>query len=390
MNNVGLEKTLNDYEGLNMSHGGVSDTRGNEQNKECDSSRRAGAGAGSDDFGRAVTKVAVAQICENVGFQSFKDSALEALTDIAIRYIRDLGKTGSFYANIAGRTECNVFDIVRGLEDLEASQGFSGASEVKNCLAGSGTVRGIDEYVDSVEEIPFAQSLPRFPVIKNRKLIPSFVQMGETPPGKHIPEWLPALPDQHTYIHTPVWNERVTDPRADKIEQARQRRKAERSLLSLQQRLLFNGSVGSSASCSDVKELDGVEKNPFLQMPLQPGEKDVSPVVIPCKPSDEIGGRNHVSVLEAFAPAIEAVRDRFTDDGEDGKKVLPDVRPGIQLKFRSGKKFLGESLDLSLQKKGVGRPASWVARDEERDDKRRRAEFILKQSTVNPQELNQL
>lgn len=377
-----------------MSHGGVRDTRGNEppppprQDEERDAPR--GAGAGANGYGRAVSKVAVAQICESVGFHGVKDSALEALTDVAIRYLCDLGKTGSYYANLAGRTECNVFDIVRGLEDLEASQGFSGAAEVKNCLAGSGTVRGIVEYVDSAEEIQFAQPLPRFPVVKNRKLIPSFAQMGETPPGKHIPDWLPAFPDPHTYIHTPVWNERVSDPRADKIEQARQRRKAERSLLSLQQRLLVNGSVGTSASCSDVKETDGFETNPFLQPPLKPGEKDVSPVVIPRMPSDETGGRNHMSVLEAFAPAIEAVKDRFSDDGEDGNRVLPNVRPAVQLKFRSGKKFLGESLDLSIQKKGIERAASWVARDDERDDKKRRAEFILRQSTEYPQELNQL
>lgn len=368
-----------------MSHGGVNGTGLNNEQK-CNSSRR----PDTDDFGLAVSKVAVAQICETVGFQSFKESALDALTDIAIRYLRDLGKTASFYASLGGRTECNVFDIVRGLEDLEASQGFAGAAEVRDCVAGSGIVKGIVEYVDSADEIPFAQPVPSFPVIKNRKLIPTFVQMGETPPGKHIPDWLPALPDPHTYIHTPVWNERAMDPRADKIEQTRQRRKAERSLLSLQQRLVCNGSAGTSAPDSAVKELEGVENNPFLGIPLQPGEKDVSPVVLPTRLSDEMGGKNHVSVVEAFAPAIEAVKGGFSDDGEDGKRVLPDVRPAVQLKFRSGKKFLGESLDLSLQKRGDGRAASWVARDEERDDKKRRAEFILRQCMEYPQELNQL
>lgn len=369
-----------------MSNGGVKGTRENER-VDSDASKRPGA----DDFGRAVSKIAVAQICESVGFQSFKDSALEALADVALRYLRDLGKTAKFYSNLAGRTECNVFDIVRGLEELEASQGYPGASEVKSCYGSSGTVSGIVEYVHSADEIPFAQPVPPFPVMKNPKLIPSFVQMGETPPSKHIPAWLPALPDPHTYIHTPVWDERSTDPRADKIEQARQRRKAERSLLSLQQRLLFNASVGTSAtaSCSDVKELAGVESNPFLGTPLQPGQKHVSPVVLPSKPSDEMVGRNHVSVLEAFAPAIEAVKGAFSEDGEDGRKVLPSVRPTVQLKFRTGKKFLGESLDMSLQK-GVGRPASWVARNEERDDKKRRAEFILRRTTECPQELTQL
>ena len=47
-------------------------------------------------------------------------------------------------------------------------------------------------------------------------------------------------------------------------------------------------------------------------------------------------------------------------------------------------------MDLSLQKKGVEGPSNWFGRDEERDDKKRRAEYILRQSMENPQELTQL
>jgi transcription initiation factor TFIID subunit 8 len=47
-------------------------------------------------------------------------------------------------------------------------------------------------------------------------------------------------------------------------------------------------------------------------------------------------------------------------------------------------------LDLSLLKKGEGRTGHWLGRDDERDDKKRRAEYILRQSMENPQELTQL
>ncbi|PWA94952.1 Bromodomain transcription factor [Artemisia annua] len=64
-----------------------------------------------------------------------------------------------------------------------------------------------------------------------------------------------AFPDPHTYVHTPVWNERTSDPRADKVELARQKRKAESSLLSLQKRLLNSGSgVGVASTSEAVKE----------------------------------------------------------------------------------------------------------------------------------------
>ncbi|XP_022767305.1 transcription initiation factor TFIID subunit 8-like isoform X2 [Durio zibethinus] len=335
-----------------MSHGGVESTR---DTKKSEGQRSLSLGRlKADDFGRAVSKIAVAQICESVGYQGFEESALEALTDISIRYICDLGKNASFHANLAGRSECNLFDITRALEDLGASHGFSGASEIGNCLVGSGTLREIIQFVDLKEEIPFAQPVPKFPVVRDRKLIPSFEHMNETPPGKHIPTWLPALPDPHTYIHTPMWNERTSDPCADKIEQARQRRKAERALLSLQQRLVCNGSSGTSASTvmdavMDAKreKIQEAGSNPFLAAPLQPGEKDVSQVVLPTKLSDEVSKGNHVSVLQAFAPAIEAMKGGPSDELDGGNTLLPEKRPAVHFKFRCGKKILG-SCELLL------------------------------------------
>ncbi|KAF2312142.1 hypothetical protein GH714_028259 [Hevea brasiliensis] len=358
-----------------MSNGGAQTTQGRPK---------------ADDFGRAVSRMAVSQMCETVGFHGFKESALDALTDVAIRYLLDLGKTANSHANLSGRTQCNLFDIVRGFEDMGAPRGFSGASNSGNCVVSSGTIKEIIEFVGSTDEIPFAQPVPPFPVVRDRRLIPSFLNMSETPPGKHIPAWLPAFPDAHTYVHTPMWNERVVDPRAEKIEQARQRRKAERALLSLQQRLVSNGSAGASsseASNNNVKELGVVESNPFLSTPLKPWEKDVSAVVLPEKL------KNNICLMEAFAPAIEAAKEGGlvdTDSGDSERRLLPDKRPAVNFKFKTGKKLLGEPLDLSLSRKGGGRARNWLGREEERDDKKRRAEYILRQSMENPQELNQL
>lgn len=350
--------------------------------------------AGSDDFGRAISRTAVAQICESIGFEIFNESALESLADIAIKYIFDLGKTASSSANLAGRTQCNVFDVIQGLEDMCASTGFLRASEVNRCGLNSGIVSEMVEYVESAEEIPFSQSLPHFPVVKHPTMIPSFSQIGETPAFTHVPPWLPAFPDPHTYVRTPTWNERASDPRGDKIELARQRRKAERSLLNLQQRLVCNGSAVASTSRQpdDVGITSSVSKseNPFLAKPFQAGEKDVDPVVLPAKLSSEVDNKNHISLLETFSPAIEAMKDGLSETVDGEEKKLPDKRPAVCLEFRPGKKALGDSLDLRLWKKGSGRNTSLFRRDEERDDKKRRAELILRQSRENQQELTQL
>lgn len=135
---------------------------------------------------------------ETSGFQGFQQSAVDTLSDIAVRYISHIGKIANWNANLSGRAECNLLDIIQGLEDLGMSQSFSGASETNCCLAGSGVIWEIVEYVDSTERISFAYSIPRFPVIKQRNKTPSFIQTGESPPGEHIPMWSPAFPDPET------------------------------------------------------------------------------------------------------------------------------------------------------------------------------------------------
>lgn len=370
-----------------MSDGGEAEGKRDVRN---DSNSRSGAG----DYSRAISRVAVAQMCEAIGFEGFNDSAIDALADIAIRYVCELGKTSRFYANLAGRTRCNVFDIIQGLEDLGMPEGFTGASEIlADCVVSSGAIREIKEYVERAEEVPFAQPLPQFPVIKERRMtIPSFLQMGETPAFKQIPPWLPAFPDPHTYIRTPVWNERLSDARTDKIELARQHRKAERSLLSLQQRLLCNGSLAATTSAEPYNE-NGLEYtnngNPFLENPSQAGEVEVSEVRIPAKLPNQDSKEKQVSLLDTFAPAIEAMKDGL-DSGSDGEKILPEKKSSVILEFKGGKKVFGEPLDLRIRNKAGGRKASWFGREDERDEKKRRVEFILRQSLENQQELPQL
>ncbi|EOA16929.1 hypothetical protein CARUB_v10005153mg [Capsella rubella] len=333
----------------------------------------------SYEFSHAAAKAAVAQVCESVGYEHFKDPALESLAGFALQYILQLGKTATSFANLTGRSHCNVFDIILALEDLTGN-GDEGVSSESCSLGRSVKLREIIDFVNSSEEIPFSQPLPRFPVAlsdRSKKMIPSFVEIGETPPGNHIPLWLPAFPDPHTYKETPMWIERASDPRGDKIEQARQRRKAERALLSLQRKLVCKISSGNRV----WGDMDGVKEEIR-------GDEAELPSVSPSLSGEKVESLNRdaLSVVEAFAPAMEAARDGFCNEVHTEWKKK---KPVALSKLRSEKKFLGEPLDLSLQMKGENRPISFV-RDEDRDDKRRRAEFILRQCMENPVDLNQL
>ncbi|KAG8662360.1 transcription initiation factor TFIID subunit 8 [Manihot esculenta] len=380
-----------------MSHGGGESGRVHEKSQHA----KRKTGASGDEFSQAIAKIAVAQICEGAGFQSFQQSALEILSDVTVQYISNLGKLSQSYANLAGRTDVNAFDIIQGLEEFGSLQGYGGASDIDHCIASSGTVRELVQYVTEAEHIPFAYSIPPFPVVRERRPCPSFVQIGEEPPGDHIPAWLPAFPDPQTYVKSSTENEGAADCNTRKIELAQVQTETDRSLLNLQN-FICNGSGGPSSFAhgggSEAKL--AVEGNPFLAAPLQFGEKEVSHVVPPAKFSNEAAVKNptnqnfpldnHVSVLDTFAPAIEAMKSSLCDSEEGQKKVLLNPRPAVQFKIGAGKKTLGTALDFSSHNKGVEKISPWSGKYDEKDDKKKRAEKILKQSMQNPGELAQL
>ncbi|XP_023538136.1 transcription initiation factor TFIID subunit 8-like [Cucurbita pepo subsp. pepo] len=356
---------------------------------------------GGEDFPQALAKIAVAQICESEGFQTFQQSALETLADIAVRYVQNIGKTANFCANFAGRTECNVFDIIQALEDLGSIQGFAGALDIEHCLASSSTVKEIARYVAQAEEIPFAYAVPKFPVVKERKLRPTFLQIGEETPGKHIPSWLPALPDPETYIASPTVEEKVVEPQKIKTEPEKQCKSAEKSLWNLQQWLFCNGLEGSRRegprNAAMTKQTQ--ESNPFLAPPLQFGEKEVSSVVLPDRILNNSSTQypvparenclvdTHVSVLETFAPAIESMKNSLHDSEE---KFSLNRRSTVQFKIGTGKKPVSSMIELKALNNGVKNSSSWFVGDDKKDDKKRKAEKILKNSIENSNELYQL
>lgn len=308
----------------------------------------------NDEFSQSIARIAVAQICESVGLHGFQQSALDTLSDITCKYIQEIGKTSNFYANLAGRTESNISDIVHGLEDLGLSQGFIGASDIDHCLSESGIIKEISQYIGVSEEVGFAYSIPPFPVIKERKSTPTFFQTGKTPPLDHIPHWLPCFPDPNTYSDKADQDQKVMEP----------------PLLKSEQHLVSNGSQVPV-------------NNHFLAFPLEYGKKEVSLVSLPCRFVEEDVAKNHslwakhVSELGTFGPVIHEFKSKDADKEEDRKEIDVERSDSVQLKFHISNKCLATSLRNSQI--GDLEGVSWFTDD----DKKMRKEKIVKEMLEN-------
>lgn len=151
-------------------------------------------------FAWSLTRTAVSQTCESVGYKRAQTSALQVLTDVATLYLKSVAKTAAASANRHGRTESNLIDIVFALEELAAVQGFSGASSVLGAR-GSGVVRDLMKFVKYSDEIPFAQALPLGGMFCKGAV--RFSKCGERREDcvvkysdrlSYVPNWLPVLP----------------------------------------------------------------------------------------------------------------------------------------------------------------------------------------------------
>ncbi|CAI9758700.1 unnamed protein product [Fraxinus pennsylvanica] len=356
---------------------------------------------GIDDFAEAIARIAVAQVCESLGFQSFQQSALNTLSDVVVRYIREVGRTAIFYANLANRSDGNAFDVIQGLEDLGSIPGFLGASDPSHCLSGSAVVRDIIRYIGEVEENPFVYSIPHFPVVKERKMNPGFKQTGKSLPEEHIPDWLPKFPHPETYKDLILGNEKELETGNNNILQQaeEQNKKFEMPLLNMLRKSICNGfeEEVSVEQGDAAKAQKAAESNPFLAPPVQFGEKEVPLPVLPAEFNDESAWRhqnhtvmdNHVSAVEQSARITEGVWSSLCESKGDRRNILLNGRPNVQFMFESNRKSLGKSTDS--QTADTKRIALWFGGDhDEKDEKNRTSKQILHENGENLQEIVQL
>ena len=127
-------------------------------------------------FLHEIQRLVVAQVCDC--FDTVKSSAADALAEVLASYIKEIGRAAHECADVAGRTDVNIGDVLSALDAVGAKF--------------QTIVRDAESF-----EVPFAHALPaRLQIKRLPKRAPAFRELGERAEA-HIPRFLPALPDAH-------------------------------------------------------------------------------------------------------------------------------------------------------------------------------------------------
>ena len=69
-------------------------------------------------FGEEALRVAVAQICNNIGWNGIGNQSLDILMQLCTKYIKEIGKVTSAFANEYNHSESNLDDLALAFNKL--------------------------------------------------------------------------------------------------------------------------------------------------------------------------------------------------------------------------------------------------------------------------------
>ncbi|XP_075158993.1 TBP-associated factor 3 [Haematobia irritans] len=139
----------------------------------------------TDQYMKDILRVAVAQICQTIGYNATQSAPLELLQDVLDKFMKEFTRDLRRQVEHYNRTEANLDDVTLTLNSINVN------------------VSELLDYVNNVEPVPFATEIPKFPAHKNSYL--NFLKPGSkevlTRPvhvHDHLPPMLPPEINQPT------------------------------------------------------------------------------------------------------------------------------------------------------------------------------------------------
>ncbi|XP_046803581.1 uncharacterized protein LOC111674930 isoform X2 [Lucilia cuprina] len=132
----------------------------------------------SDQYMKELLRVAVAQICQTIGYNATQSAPLELLQDVLDKFMREFTRDLRRQVEHYNRTEANLNDVTLTLSSINVN------------------LNELLDYINNVEPVPFALDVPKFPARKESAL--NFLKPGSkevlTRPvhvHAHLPPMLP-------------------------------------------------------------------------------------------------------------------------------------------------------------------------------------------------------
>ena len=131
---------------------------------------------------RRVCKVSVEGLLLELGFQFCENMALETLTEIMQSLLRQIGTSSHMYCEHAGRVQPVIGDVVMALVDMGI----------------------VPDHIEAYAKRNERVILPPLLKASHPKRVNNLHVGKVQPHPAHIPEYLPPLPDLHTFMRIPT------------------------------------------------------------------------------------------------------------------------------------------------------------------------------------------
>ncbi|KFM22459.1 Transcription initiation factor TFIID subunit 8 [Auxenochlorella protothecoides] len=238
----------------------------------------------SDQYALAVARIVVAKLADGSGFDALQTSSASILSELLVRYMEEVGVSSHAYTELAGRTEPSAMDVLFALNDMGVS-----VTELKE----------------------FKQSQPK------GSAFPAPIIPFPAPPA-HIPDFLPAFPDRHTYCETHELPLPDADPAARHLAGMEAQQAAEQALVKLHARAAPQDPVLASALPSKEEGPAAAAEGGARAHP-DPAVPELDPWSAPPLP-DDVG-----PPTPPFPGGTPAEEGATVEDAADAD--MPDAKP---------------------------------------------------------------
>uniref|UniRef100_A0A182QHS4 PHD-type domain-containing protein n=1 Tax=Anopheles farauti TaxID=69004 RepID=A0A182QHS4_9DIPT len=189
----------------------------------------------AQQYAQSVLKVAIAQICQTIGWHSTHASTMDLLIDVTQHFLREISRIMHAYCELYNRTEANMDDLALAYKDVGIN------------------LDELMEYIQFVDPIPMPFEVPRFPLPTESNL--NFLKPGSREVlmrPVHIPEYMPPMFFEE--------EEGATAERADATEDEQQGAVGGKVVpyggeVASAKSLLTNAAMAIASALSDVRAL---------------------------------------------------------------------------------------------------------------------------------------